>query len=146
MNIITKVLNLETKKESQIIKITDKIKEIFNQSKIKEGFINIFSRHTTLAIKINEYEELLLKDFDHLMKEIAKENAEYSHDKLDLRKNCPANEPKNAKGHLRCFLMETSQIIPILNSEMQLGRFQDVFAVETSGPRKREIIIQICGE
>jgi len=142
---MTKIQELETHKEFEIIKITDKIKDIVKQLKVKDGFVNIFSKHTTLAIKINEYEELLLKDLKDLMQRIAKENAEYNHDQIELR-NCSKNEPKNAKGHLRCFLLETSQMIPIFNYEMQLGIYQDIFAVETSGPRKREIIIQICGE
>lgn len=146
MNILTKIFNLKTQKEFEIIKITDKIKNFVKESKIKQGFINIYSKHTTLAIKINEYEKLLLNDFFSLMKDIAEENKDYHHDKTELRENCPADEPKNAKSHLRCFLLETSQTIPILNYEMQLGIYQDIFAVETSGPRKREIILQVCGD
>jgi thiamine phosphate synthase YjbQ (UPF0047 family) len=42
--------------------------------------------------------------------------------------------------------METSQQIPIFNGKMYLGKWQSIFAVETSGPRVRELIIQICGD
>jgi len=146
MKFYTGILKLKTEKELEFINITEKINSILKKSEIKKGFINIFSKHTTLAIKINEFEELLMKDFDWLMKRIAPENKKYFHDIIKLRKNCPPDEPKNAKGHLRSLLLETSQMIPILKSEMQLGKYEQIFAVETSGPREREIVVQVVGE
>ncbi|MBU4308869.1 MAG: secondary thiamine-phosphate synthase enzyme YjbQ [Nanoarchaeota archaeon] len=145
MKFHTEILKLKTQKELEFINITDKIKKINNNFKIKEGILNIFSKHTTLAIKINEYEPLLLKDMEQFIKKLAPEK-KYFHDNIKLRKNCPENEPANAKGHLRSMLMETFQIIPIVNNKIQLGKYQQIFAVETSGPREREIIIQIFGE
>ena len=78
-------------------------------------------------------------------KKIAPEEIKYFHDVIALRKNCPPNEPKNAAGHLRCMVLETSQMIPVINYEMQLGSYQEIFAIETSGPRERKIINQIVG-
>jgi thiamine phosphate synthase YjbQ (UPF0047 family) len=43
-------------------------------------------------------------------------------------------------------LLESSQVIPILNSNMQLGKYQQIFGIETSGPREREINVQVVGE
>ncbi|HPI67028.1 MAG TPA: secondary thiamine-phosphate synthase enzyme YjbQ [bacterium] len=146
MIIVTKVLELKTQKEFEIINITDKINKIVSKSRVKNGFINVFSKHTTLAIEINEYEKLLLKDFSWILKKLVPEKRKYFHDNINLRKNCPSDEPKNAKGHLRSLLMESFQITPVLESKLQLGKYQQFFAVETSGPRKREIIIQIFGE
>ena len=145
MKIITKTIEINTKNEFEILNITDKVKEIIKNSKIKEGFVNIFSRHTTLAIKINEDEKLLLKDFENILRKISDLEKEYFHDKIELR-NCPADEPKNARSHIKCLLLETSQIIPLKDNKMLLGTYQNIFAIETSGPRKREIIIQVCGE
>ena len=146
MNFHTEILKLKTSKELEFIDITNKIKKIFSKIKIKEGFINIFSKHTTIAIEINEYEPQLLKDMEWLLKKIVPEKRKYFHDNSNLRKNCYLNEPANAKGHLRCMLMETFQIIPILNNKLQLGKYQQIFAIETFGPREREIIIQVIGE
>jgi len=146
MKFYTEVLKLNTRKELEFINITERIIEIVKKSRIKKGFVNVFSRHTTLAIKINEFEELLVKDLEWLMKRIAPERKRYLHDIIRLRKNCPFDEPKNAKGHLRSMLLETSQMIPLLKSEMQIGKYQRIFAVETSGPREREIMVQVFGE
>lgn len=144
MRIITKKLGFVTKKEFEIINVTKQVEKIFEDSKIKEGFLNIFSRHTTLAVKINEDEELLLKDFNEFMNKLAPER-DYHHDNLKLRKNCMPNEPKNAKGHLRTLILESSQIIPISSGKLLLGRFQNIFLIETSGGREREIVVQVVG-
>jgi len=146
MKIFTQILPLKTNEELEFVNITDRVQSITKLSKVKNGIINIFSKHTTLSIEINEYEKLLLKDMGWFLKRIAPENKEYFHDDIELRNDCPPDEPKNAKGHLRSLLMETFQMIPIMDYEMQIGQYQQVFAIETSGPREREIIIQIFGE
>ena len=145
MIILNEIVKIRTTKELEFINITDKIKKFVAKSKVKAGQLVLFSRHTTLAIKINEDEKLLRKDFDWLMKNIAPENLSYEHDKIEKRKNCLADEPKNAKGHLRTMLLETSQTIPIKDGLMQLGRYQEIFVIETSGAREREMVIQIIG-
>ena len=104
----TEVLRLKTSKELEFIDITGKIKKSVSKTKVKEGFVNIFSKHTTLAIEINEYEPRLLKDMEWFMKKIIPEKREYFHNNLKLRKNCPKDEPLNAKGHLRTMIMEIS--------------------------------------
>ena len=146
MKFHTEILKLKTEKEMEFIDITNQINPILKKMNIKEGFVNIFSRHTTLAIKINEFEELLIKDLNWLMNRIAPKRKRYMHDILQLRKNCPPDEPKNARGHLRSMLLETFQTIPISKSKVQLGVYQQIFAIETSGPREREILIQVFGE
>ncbi len=146
MKIHTEVLKLKTKKELEILKITDKIREIVSGTKIENGVLNIFSKHTTMAIKINEYEPQLLRDIEWFMKSLAPEERDYFHDNFELRKDCSAGEPANAKGHLRSLILETFQMIPILDSKLQLGRYQQIFAIETSGPREREIVVQVVGE
>ncbi len=80
------------------------------------------------------------------MEKLAPKNKKYLHDKIELRKNCPENEPKNANGHLKCMVLETSQNIPIMNNRIMLGKWQRIFAVETCSARDREIVVQICGD
>jgi secondary thiamine-phosphate synthase enzyme len=146
MKIINKELIIETKKELEIITITDKIREFFNKTKISNGTLNIFSRHTTCSIKINEIEELLLSDYYNFLKTIVSDKTRYNHDIIEKRKTCPSNEPKNAAGHLRCLLLECFQSVPIINNNLMLGNYQEIFLIETSGPRNRKIILQAIGE
>ncbi|MBU0959536.1 MAG: secondary thiamine-phosphate synthase enzyme YjbQ [Nanoarchaeota archaeon] len=145
MKCYSEILKLKTKEALEFIDITDKIKKIVDKYPFLQGYVNIFSRHTTMAIKINESEKLLMQDFKNFFEKIAPKNSKYFHDKIELRQDCPENEPKNTNGHLRCMVMETSQNIPIINKEMALGQWQRIFAVETCSARDREIVVQVCG-
>jgi secondary thiamine-phosphate synthase enzyme len=146
MEIKNLILQIESQKEFEIIDITERIRELISDSKIQNGFTNIFSKHTTLSIKINENEPLLIEDITAFMKNIVDEEGNYHHDIISLRTDCPSNEPKNAKGHLRTLILESSQTIPIIDNKLELGKYQKVFAIETSGPRQRQILVQIIGE
>mgnify|MGYP001582195841 CR=1 FL=1 len=145
MEIKSTNLLLKTKKEFEIIDLTKKIISLIKKSKIGEGFVNIFSKHTTLAIKINENEPLLIEDMNSFMNKIVDKKEDYRHDIISLRKDCPKDEPKNAGGHHRTLILETNQTIPISKNKLQLGRYQKIMAIETSGPRERQILIQIIG-
>lgn len=145
MKIYTKSLFLKTNKNCEFINLTRKIRGIIGSLEIREGIVNIFSRHTTMAIKINEHEKFLLRDIHNMMNRIAPRNKKYLHDRIELREDCSPDEPRNANAHLTHMLFETSQTIPISKGEIQLGRFQNVFAIEMSGPREREVIVQVIG-
>lgn len=146
MKIYNKTIKLETKKRLELIDVTENLKKILKQSNVKEGFVNVFSKHTTLGIKINEYEPLLLKDMYEFLEKVVPNEAGYFHDKIELRKDCLDDEQKNADGHLKCLFLESSQTIPLKNSQMDLGKWQKIIVVETSGPREREIVVQVIGE
>lgn len=145
MKIYTEILKLKTNSNFEFINITEKVRDIIKRSNIREGTVNVFSKHTTLALEINEDEKLLLKDIELFLEKLVPDNREYFHDKIELREGCPLDEPKNAKGHLRSLLMETSQTIPLINDKICLGKWQQIFAIETSNPRDREIIVQVMG-
>ncbi|MDO8660687.1 MAG: secondary thiamine-phosphate synthase enzyme YjbQ, partial [Candidatus Woesearchaeota archaeon] len=78
-------------------------------------------------------------------KELAPEGNDYNHDKLHLR-NCPPEEKKNGHAHIRASLTRTSEIIPIIDGVLQLGKWQSILFWEFDGPRERTIILQITGE
>lgn len=100
MKIKSFILNVKTKKEFEIIKITSMVLDFFKKSGCKNGFINVYLRHTTLAVKKNEDEKLLIRDFTEFLKGLTLD-FDYNLDKIHLRKNCLPNEPKNVCGHLK---------------------------------------------
>ena len=146
MKIYNEIINLETKERLELINITNLIEEIVAKSNIKNGLVQVFSKHTTLAIKINEWEPLLIKDMKNTLEKIAPFDNNYFHDKTELRKDCSPDEPKNADGHLKCLFLECSQTIPIKSGKLDLGKWQNIIAIETSGSRERQIAVQVIGE
>jgi secondary thiamine-phosphate synthase enzyme len=113
------------------------LNEINKENKMDKGIVNIFTKHSTSAIRVNENEKGLLLDFEKALKDIVKEKDNYKHDFID----------NNAKSHLKSFLLSSSQTIPVSNGRLELGTWQSVFFVELDGPRtNRTIVITVVGE
>jgi len=145
MQIINEIITLETHKNIAIYNVTPFIKKILAETSIKNGQVLVFSRHTTTALTINEYEERLLEDLKVYLKKLAPETDKYLHNDLHLR-DVPPDEPINAHSHLMAMTLSTSEVIPIVEGELGLGTWQSVLFCELDGPRKRTLSIQIWGQ
>lgn len=71
---------LNTNKKFQIIDITSKINEL---TAIEDGIVNIFSKHSTSAIVVNENEKGLLEDFEFMLENLIDEKYSWQHDRID---------------------------------------------------------------
>lgn len=143
---ITNRIILETTKAPQFIDITQEVTEFVASSGLSNGCVVVYSKHTTAAIKINENEPLLMKDMEKFLGRIASSEDYYHHNDFTLRTvNMTENECPNGHAHCQHLLMSTSETIPIIDGELQLGQWQRVFLVELDRPRSREVIIQVLG-
>lgn len=145
MSIIHKIIEIETAAGINIYNITPQIKDFIAETGIKNGQVLVFSRHTTTALAINEDEERLLADIKVFLKKLAPETDCYLHNDLHLR-IVPEDEPMNAHSHLMAMMLNNSEIIPIVDSNLALGTWQSVLFFELDGPRKRTVFFQISGE
>ena len=145
MQITNHIIEVETDKGIGIYNITPQIKNILEATRIKNGQILVFSRHTTTALAINENEERLLEDTKVHLSKLAPESGQYLHNDLHLR-DVPPDEPINAHSHLMAMMLSTSEVIPIADGQLALGTWQSVLFFDLDGPRKRTVFIQVCGE
>ncbi len=144
---ITNRLELETVRAPQFVDITEHVVSFARDARVQNGFVVIFSQHTTAAIKISENEPLLLQDLEQFLERIASRNGHYQHNDFTIRTvNMTEDECPNGHAHCQHLLMSTSETIPIIDGELQLGKWQRVFLVELDRPRPREIILQAIGE
>ena len=134
MVIISKSLKIGSSSNFQIIDITRDIVAVLNEinkeNKMDKGIVNIFTKHSTSAIRVNENEKGLLLDFEKALKDIVKEKDNYKHDFID----------NNAASHIRAFLLGSSETIPIVDGRLDLGTWQSIFFVELDGPRSNRIV------
>ncbi len=130
------VLNKGSNKRIEIIDMTQDLNNTLTKSKIKDGLINIFAKHSTAGVVINENEPGLVKDFQNTLESLIPENNNYLHDKID----------NNADSHIRSFFIGSSETIPIENGSLCLGTWQSVFFVELDGPRNRKFVITVMGK
>ena len=137
--------SLRTKKEFDIIDITEKVRSYVNKKKVSEGQVTVTTKHTTTAIRVNENEQRLLRDFKKHFNTLVSRDDFFLHDDIEKRKNCPKDEPKNAHAHLKALLMGASETLPILNGKLSLGKWQRIFFVEIDGPRNRDYTLVLVG-
>lgn len=136
MQILSKTVNINTSKRVQMRDITGDVEKILKTVTLSQGIINIFSRHSTSAIIINEHETNLLRDLEDTLEALVPENEGYGHNTID----------NNADAHVRAILLGGSQALPFENGKLDLGTWQSLFFVELDGPRTRKIKITIMGE
>ncbi|MGK7935110.1 MAG: secondary thiamine-phosphate synthase enzyme YjbQ [Xenococcaceae cyanobacterium] len=145
MPIINKFIELETEAGINIHNLTPQIEAIIAKTSIQSGQVIVFSRHTTTAFAINEYEIRLLEDLKNHFHKLAPSTDKYLHNDLHLR-DVPPDEPINAHSHLIAMMLNNSETIPIVEGKMALGKWQSVLFFELDGPRRRTVLIQISGE
>lgn len=146
MPIANHSLTIATEPGIQIYNITPKLEELLVATGIQSGQAIVFSRHTTTALAINEYEPRLLEDLKVYLRKLAPETDRYLHNDLHLRVGIPDDEPMNAHSHLMAMTMSTSEVIPIMDGKLALGTYQSVLFFELDGPRQRTVFCQIAGE
>jgi len=130
----------------EFIDITQEVKDVLARSEISEGSVLVFTRHTTAAIEINEDEPLLMEDLKQFLLRIAPRDGDYKHNDFFIRTaNMTEDECPNGHAHCQHLLLGTSETIPIVDSELLLGRWQRIFLIELDRPRERQVFVQVQG-
>ncbi len=129
-------ISVETKKETEIIDITNEVVKFVEKSGVRNGFVSVHTMHTTTGIYVNENETGLKGDILDVLEKLVPKGAGYKHDNID----------RNAHAHIRAVLLGHSRIFPVVDGKLKIGTWQSILFVEFDGPRKRRILIQLFGE
>ena len=116
--------------------ITENIETIVSSSKIIKGICNLFIKHTSASLIIQENASLdVQKDILNYFNKIVPESSDYLHS-TEGSDDMPA--------HLKSILSETSLIVPIKDNHLVLGIWQGVFLFEhRKGEFERKIMTTI---
>jgi len=145
LKIISSFIELETGEGIALHDLMPGIKNAIAHSGIKNGFVTVTSQHTTTAIAINENEPRLVEDVRAFLHRLIPPNDRYLHNDIALR-DCPPDEPENAHSHLAAMLLGSSEVIALVEGQLQLGQYQSVMLYELDGSRKRKVNVQVYGE
>jgi secondary thiamine-phosphate synthase enzyme len=139
-------LSYTSTRAPEFIDITDDVRGVLGRSGVRHGFVVVFSRHTTAAIRINEAEPLLIEDMECMLARIAPSGVYYRHNDLTIRTvNLTEDEDMNGHSHCQHLLMGASEMVPCADGELLLGGWQRIFLVELDCAREREVIVQVVG-
>ena len=134
--IYSKTTDITTKRNKQIVDITADVGRVVTESDIGDGFVLIFTLHTTSGLFINEHESGLLQDVEGVLCGLVPETGAYRHDRVD----------DNATSHIQSILVSTSLAVPVESGRLVLGTWQSIFLAERDGPRKRSIVLRVVGD
>jgi len=141
MYICCERLSLQTKSPIEIVDISDRIRQLFEQNRIRNGQVTVCSLHTTAFVALNEKEPMLQQDMIDFLTALVPRDAELRH---NLN---PVDGRHNAHSHLLGLFMNASETILVSDGELLLGGWQSIFFVELDGPRaERTLRVQVAGE
>jgi secondary thiamine-phosphate synthase enzyme len=137
-----RTLSVATGRKQELLNLTGKIGEIASASGVANGFLGIYSQHTTAGVFVSEYQAALNDDVLAFLGRLVHDGLYYKHNSPEFS-DC---DRKNATSHLRSLLFGHGVLLPLLGSVPVLGRFQSVILAELDGPRERQLQVQILGE
>jgi len=128
------VIQIETDKQNGLYDITEEVRRIVKNSKVPEGIVSIYVQGATAGIMIQEnWDQSVQNDMINLLKKLIPAGV-WEHDMQD----------NNGDSHLKAGLIGPSETVPLINGEMGLSTWQNIFLCEFDGPRtKRTIVVTV---
>lgn len=141
-------LSVRTEAAFQMIDLSDRAVSVVDGAGLAEGALSAFCPHTSCGLAITEVEEGLHADVESVLEQLAPMSRAWAHDDLARRwQNLEPDERRNGWSHIRSLLAtQPSLVVPILDGQLALGRWQRLLLVELDGPRPaRTVVLQAWG-
>lgn len=122
-----------------LIEITDRVADWLRETGIETGVLNLFCRHTSASILINENAApAVQRDLLAWLDRIAPEGGHYEHD---------SEGPDDMPAHIKTLVTGSGLTVPVGGGRMLLGTWQGVFLAEhRRRPHQRHIAATLIGE
>ena len=130
-------IKLKTEKHNALYDITNEVVHYVEKSKLQNGLVNVYAQGATAAIMIQEnWDKSVQNDVVNLLRKLIP-NGVWQHDMQD----------GNGDAHLKAGLVGPSETIPLINGQLALSTWQNIFFCEFDGPRSvRNIVVSIIGQ
>jgi secondary thiamine-phosphate synthase enzyme len=116
-----------------MIDITDRIRVLLKESRIRSGICHVFVPHTTAAVTINENADPdVPRDILMELDKIVPHNDHYRH------------VEGNSAAHIKASIVGASETVFIENGDLVLGTWQSIFFCEFDGPRTRRVTVRLA--
>ncbi|MFW5699979.1 MAG: secondary thiamine-phosphate synthase enzyme YjbQ [Bacteroidota bacterium] len=128
------IISISTNAHNGLYDITEQVKAIVTKSNIKTGMVSVYVQGATAGIMIQEnWDDSVQNDVITLFKKLIPAGV-WEHDAQD----------NNGDSHLKAGIVGPSETIPIVNGQMGLSTWQNIFVCEFDGPRnKRSIVVTL---
>ena len=129
-----RTIQISTPAHNGLYDITRQVKAIVTESGVQTGMVNVYAQGATAAIMIQEnWDESVQTDVINLLRKLIPAGV-WEHDAQD----------NNGDAHLKAGIVGPSETVPILNGELGLSTWQNIFLCEFDGPRSsRRIVVTV---
>jgi secondary thiamine-phosphate synthase enzyme len=126
-------IDVPTSQRCELVDVTAEVGRAARALGIAGGAVLVHVPHTTAAITVNEgYDPDVAGDLLRRLERLAP----HWEDTAGVRDR---HGEGNSDSHLKAALVGTSTLLPVVDGELALGRWQRVFFCEFDGPRRREL-------
>ncbi|MFH0982577.1 MAG: secondary thiamine-phosphate synthase enzyme YjbQ [Planctomycetota bacterium] len=131
---------VRTRGRTQVIDLSEQLRQVMAGSAIKDGTVTVFVVGSTAGLTTTEAEPGLLDhDLKAAFERLAPEGARYAHE--------ATWHDDNGHSHVCASLLGPAITIPLVHGVLTLGTWQQVVLIDfDTGPRERQIIVQVMGE
>jgi secondary thiamine-phosphate synthase enzyme len=125
------IITLPTSRREQLIDITERVAAVVHGSGVANRVACLYVQGATAALMIQEnWDESVQNDVVDLLQQLIPRGV-WQHDRQD----------GNGDAHLKSGLVGPSETIPIVDGELALSRWQNIFVCEFDGPRRERRIV-----
>ena len=134
--ISTHTITLSTAGNTDIVNITEEVRDKLKDCGAKSGTVTVFCVGATGGLTTVEFEPGLVYDLKTWFEKHMPFAADYEHHKTW--------NDDNGSSHLRASLLGPSLTIPFVDGQLTLGTWQQIVFIDfDTRPRKRDLVVQI---
>lgn len=131
-------IHLETSGHRDMQRIDDAVQSVVTASGIRTGLVHVFNVGSTGVICMIEYEPGLIGDLPDILDKLMPPSRAYGHEQ--------AWHDGNGHSHLQASILGPDLTVPISNSTLCLGTWQQIVHLECDvKPRHRTVVITVQG-
>ena len=131
------VIHLRSESREALLDITPQVRRVVAASGIDNGLVSIYAQGATAAIMIQEnWDDSVQRDVVDLLRKLIPRGV-WLHDAQD----------GNGDAHLKSGLVGPSETLPLVDGELGLSRWQNIFFCEFDGPRRdRRVVCSVIAD
>jgi secondary thiamine-phosphate synthase enzyme len=125
------IISLATHKRETLVDITTQVKGVVAATGVRNGIVTVYAQGATAAVMIQEnWDESVQADVINFLQRLIPRGV-WLHDRQD----------GNGDAHLKAGLVGPSETLPIIEGEVGLSTWQNIFLCEFDGPRTERRIV-----
>lgn len=136
MTVINEKFTINTQGFTDIIDITQKVKNAVYNHSLQSAVVHVYVAGSTVSITNIEFEPGLLVDLPEALEKIAPLAAQYHHDETW--------HDGNGYAHVRASIVGNNTMVPLIDGALQLGQWQQIVLIDFDNKaRTRTVYVQI---